>query len=190
MLSRIDAARIAEGDPLPPETEVAAWPPALVDELYRTERPKLLRLLSRQTCSETAQDVVQQVFARLAALDDQQARAIRSPAAYVREAVRNVLRDNARAAGRQRLHLHISTDEVAVAGPDPVAALEARDRLARLEQAMLRLKPFTRQIFLAHRLDGYSYAEIAERTGLSEKGVEKQMSRAIKQLGRHLRRHD
>ena len=55
---------------------------------------------------------------------------------------------------------------------------------------MLRLKPLTRQIFLACRLDGYSYAEIAEQTGLSIRGVEKQMSRAIKQLGRHLRDHD
>ncbi len=77
-----------------------------------------------------------------------------------------------------------------MASGDPVAALEARDRLARIEEAVLRLKPLTREIFLACRLDGYSYAEIAERTGLSVRGVEKQMSRAIKQLGRHLRAHD
>ncbi len=77
-----------------------------------------------------------------------------------------------------------------MASGDPVAALEARDRLARIEEAVLRLKPLTREIFLACRLDGYSYAEIAERTGLSVRGVEKQMSRAIRQLGRHLRAHD
>ena len=56
--------------------------------------------------------------------------------------------------------------------------------LRRLERAMLRLRPKTREIFLAHRLDGYSYTEIAARTGLSVKGVEKQMSKAIAQLDR------
>jgi RNA polymerase sigma-70 factor (ECF subfamily) len=47
---------------------------------------------------------------------------------------------------------------------------------------MLRLRPLTREIFMAHRLDGYTYREIAARTGLSVKRVEKHMSRAIAQL--------
>ena len=58
--------------------------------------------------------------------------------------------------------------------------------MARLEQAVARLKPLTREIFLAQRVDGYTYPEIAKETGLSVKGVEKQMSKAIKQLRRHL----
>lgn len=45
----------------------------------------------------------------------------------------------------------------------------------------------TRNVFLARRLDGYSYVEIAERTGLSVRAVEKQMSRAIQQLAKHMR---
>ncbi len=49
---------------------------------------------------------------------------------------------------------------------------------------MARMKPKTREIFLAHRLDGMSYAEIAEVTGMSVSGVEKQMIRAIAQLAR------
>ena len=50
---------------------------------------------------------------------------------------------------------------------------------------MRSMKPKTREIFMAHRLDGLTYAQIAERTGLSIKGVEKQMSRAMAQLLRH-----
>ena len=53
---------------------------------------------------------------------------------------------------------------------------------------MLHLKPKTRAIFLAHRVHGLSYAEIANRTGLSVKGVEKQMSKAIAHLDRMLER--
>ena len=70
------------------------------------------------------------------------------------------------------------------AGPDPVGQLESRDLLRRLERAMLRLRPKTREIFMAHRVEGLTYAEIAERTGLSVKGVEKQMSKALRHLDR------
>ncbi|MFT2658027.1 RNA polymerase sigma factor, partial [Escherichia coli] len=59
--------------------------------------------------------------------------------------------------------------------------------MRRLERALDRLKPLTRNVFLARRLDGYSYVEIAERTGLSVRAVEKQMSRAIQQLAKHMR---
>jgi RNA polymerase sigma-70 factor (ECF subfamily) len=60
--------------------------------------------------------------------------------------------------------------------------------LRRLEAAMLRLRPKTREIFMAHRVHGLSYAEISERTGLSIKGVEKQMAKAIVQIDRILDR--
>ena len=90
---------------------------------------------------------------------------------------------------RDLLHGKRTYGEIAKS-PEGIPTNILADRLARLEQAVLRLKPLTRQIFLACRLDGYSYVEIAEQTGLSVRGVEKQMSRAIKQLGRHLRHHD
>jgi RNA polymerase sigma-70 factor (ECF subfamily) len=67
-------------------------------------------------------------------------------------------------------------------GDDLQAQLEARDILGRLEAAMLRLAPKTRKVFVARRIDGYSYKEIAARTGLSVKRVEKHMTRAIAQL--------
>lgn len=41
---------------------------------------------------------------------------------------------------------------------------------------------------MAHRMEGLTYTEIAERTGLSVKGVEKQMSKALVQLDRMLNR--
>ena len=41
---------------------------------------------------------------------------------------------------------------------------------------------------MARRVDGLSYDEIAERTGLSHKAIEKQMARAIAHLDRTLGR--
>ena len=85
---------------------------------------------------------------------------------------------------RSQSTLEIASDQQV----DQVAVLESRDTLRRLEQAMGKLKPKTREIFLAHRIHGFTYAEIAERTGLSVKGVEKQMSKAIAKIDRLLDR--
>jgi RNA polymerase sigma-70 factor (ECF subfamily) len=83
---------------------------------------------------------------------------------------------------------HFPADEGALVGIDQQRLLESRDMLTRVEAAMLKLRPKTREIFMAHRIDGLSYAEIAERTGLSIKGVEKQMSKAIAQIDRMMDR--
>jgi RNA polymerase sigma factor (sigma-70 family) len=56
----------------------------------------------------------------------------------------------------------------------------------RLERAMRMLPRLTRELFLAHRLDGMPYAEIAQRTGLSVREVERQMARAIIAIDRSL----
>ena len=188
--SEISRQPLDEGDPLPPGHDRVAVQSDPLDSLYREERPSLLRFLSRLTGQDKAEDIVQQVFSRMAGKSESARVPIRAPRAYLRQAARNMLRDEAKMAGYTREHCHVPIEDLSLSSGDPVAALEARDRLARIEQAVLRLKPLTREIFLACRLDGYSYAEIAERTGLSVRGVEKQMSRAIKQLGRHLRAHD
>lgn len=174
---------VGSDQPLPHNGESAPTSSQL-ETLYRAQRPKLLRLLSRRTTPEHAQDIVQQVFARVAALSADRAGAIASPEAYLRRSATNVLRDDARVAVRRSTQLHGPDDEVELLAPDLIATLEARDMLNRLEAMMLRLKPKTREIFLAHRIDGYSYAEIAFRTGMSIKGVEKQMSKAIAHLDR------
>ena len=72
----------------------------------------------------------------------------------------------------------------AVPDDDEHRRLEARDSLARLEAAIRRLKPKTREIFLSHHLEGLNYAEIAARYGMSVSGVEKQMGRAFDEIHR------
>ncbi|WP_232496208.1 RNA polymerase sigma factor [Novosphingobium kaempferiae] len=67
--------------------------------------------------------------------------------------------------------------------PDP-------ERLRRLEEAVLQVPRLNRQIFLAARVDDMSVAEIARRTGLSQRQVIKRLGRAIKVIGRHLRSSD
>jgi RNA polymerase sigma-70 factor (ECF subfamily) len=112
---------------------------------------------------------------------------IEQPEAFLRHVSINLLRDWGRAKAlreRSQPTLELASEEQF----DQVAALESRDTLRRLEHAMSKLKPRTREIFLAHRIHGFTYAEIADRTGLSIKGVEKQMSKAIAKIDRLLDR--
>lgn len=64
------------------------------------------------------------------------------------------------------------------------------ERLERLEAALLSMPRRRREIFLAVRLDAMTYADIAYRTGLSVRAVERQMTRAIVHIGHHLRDTD
>lgn len=63
---------------------------------------------------------------------------------------------------------------------------EQQELLERMEKIMLRLPRMTREIFMAHRLDDMPYEEIARRTGLSVRKVERHMYRAILALTRGL----
>ena len=56
----------------------------------------------------------------------------------------------------------------------------------RLERAMRTVPRTTREVFLAHRLDHMSYGDIAERTGLSVREVERRIARAIIAMDRSL----
>ena len=63
--------------------------------------------------------------------------------------------------------------------PDP-------DLLRRLEKAMLNIPKLQREIFMAHRLDNMPYDEIARRTGLTVRQVERHIARAIYKLSKQL----
>ena len=181
-----NGSAIAEGDALPPEDVARPHDIEALGPLYRVEKPRLLSLLRRRASPDEAAEHVQQAFIRLADLDPRRRAAISSPRAYLKKVVLNLSNDAARAALRNSKRAHIPADEVDLVAPDQLAALEARDMLCRLEAALLRLKPRTREIFLAHRFDGYSYAEIAGRTGLSIDAVKWHMSKAIAHIDRLL----
>lgn len=63
-------------------------------------------------------------------------------------------------------------------GPTAEATLLAKERLARIAEGLVDVGVKTRRIFLAHRLDGMTYQEIAQLHGLSVSAVEKHMAKA------------
>ncbi|TPG15799.1 sigma-70 family RNA polymerase sigma factor [Sphingomonas koreensis] len=85
-----------------------------------------------------------------------------------------VRRERASRAFRRTIAAHNNS-----APPDPAM-------MARLEDAARRMPRFQREIFLAVRLDDYSYAEIAERTGITPKQVERLFAQALGNFCRNL----
>ncbi|MGC6331824.1 RNA polymerase sigma factor, partial [Rhizorhabdus sp. FW153] len=180
--------RLAEDDPFPPEDRVRVRPVTLLDTLYRAQAPKLLRFFARRTGrDDDAQDLVQESFDRFVQADVR-ATPIEQPEAYLGQIAKNLLRNRARAAIARSMVVQSPELVDRARTADPTGQLEARADLKQLEIILANMRPKTRDIFIAHRIEGLSYKDIAERTGLSVKGVEWQMSQAIQQIDRAMRR--
>jgi RNA polymerase sigma-70 factor (ECF subfamily) len=63
--------------------------------------------------------------------------------------------------------------------PDP-------ELLRRMEIAIMNMPKKQRDIFLAHRVHGLSYGEIAHRTGLTVRQVQRHMARALYKLSKQM----
>lgn len=160
---------------------------AALAALYRREAPGLARTIARRRALEDPEDLVQDAFVRLVRLPRGLA-SLDVPGAYLRRIAGNLLRDRGRSDARRCRASHVPAGDDTLPSFDPHKQLESRDMLRRVEAAIERLPDRTREIFVAHRIEGLSYAEIAERTGLSVKGVEKQMSKALVRIDRLMAR--
>lgn len=177
----IDAA----GDGTLSGSEPAGSAPAAIsplERLYRTQASRLRRYFSRRTGSDDAGDLVQETFVRFASAAAVGQSQIDCPEAYLTQVATNLLRDRARAAAHNALYLQQQANAAAGRCVDPYPLLESRDALRGLEQALSRLNPRRRKIFLLHRLEDMTYAEIGTVVGMSEKGVKKQMAKALFEL--------
>jgi RNA polymerase sigma factor (sigma-70 family) len=145
-------------------------------KLFLSERRRLVRLVGRIVgCRDTAEDIAQDAFLRLwgrtvgsddisllfrtgqnLAIDHMRARQVRTTFAEGVTAEQFTLRD---------------------AQPDDAAA--ARQELDGLMAVLRGLPERTQRAFLLNRLDGLSYAEIAEVLDVSVSTVEKDIIRAL-----------
>ena len=65
---------------------------------------------------------------------------------------------------------------------DPQFQLESAEFKQKLEDAIHALPEGQREVFLMNRIQKMTYAEIAESLGVSQKAVEKRMSKALKKM--------
>lgn len=172
-----------DDDPLPPDDRLTSdHLRAELESVYRARAVQLAHQLGRQGAPDGL-DVVHDAFARLLAIAAPRFLSITKPQAYLAKVSRNLQHDRGRNRG---IHDCWAKEMAATAVDhhDQVVYLESRDTLRRLEAAVLKLKPRTREIFLARRVKGLSYEEISELTGLSANAIEKHMAKAIAKLSR------
>ena len=147
-----------------------------IASVFDRAAPKLRRYFRAHGFRAEADDMVQECFSRTIG------RSADNPEAYLMRVAVHVAIDQWRARGKQQ---HVSLEDFDLAGPDPLAQIEAADLLRRVEASLANLGPKTREIFLQHRIDGLTYPELAARHGLSLHGVEYHMAKALAFLRRH-----
>ena len=137
-------------------------------------------LMRRGRTVHDADDLVQEAWVRLACYEREQA--VTQPEAFLMRTALNLSIDT----HRRRLSQGeaVLLDEVVLVDtrPSAEATLLARERIARLSVCLGRLSAKTREIFLAHRVDGLSYQEIARHHQLSISTVEKHVAKATLQV--------
>jgi RNA polymerase sigma factor (sigma-70 family) len=134
-------------------------------------------LMRRGRSEHDADDLVQEAWVRLACYEREHA--VATPEAFVMRAALNLSIDSHRMRVRHGEEVLLEDAVLIDASPSAEAVLLARERVARLSECLGRLNPKTREIFLAHRIDGISYQEIARRHKLSLSSVEKHIAKAV-----------
>ena len=152
--------------------------PTEVALLYQSHHAWLSGWLrSRVGCHEHAADLAQDTFVRL--LRARHVSPLKEPRAYLSSIARGLMIDQFRRRALERAYqeslAHLPEAEV----PSEEDKLVILDSLERLDRALHQLKPRVRQAFLLAQLDGLTYAQIAERLGISVRTVNNHMAKAV-----------
>ena len=105
---------------------------------------------------------------------------------------RNLCIDHYRSVRKERETIDhgVDTADIAPAAPDPgpIAALEQRDRVVLLRQALAALPETLRTAVLLRDIQELSYQEIADKLQLPEGTVKSRINRGRTELARQIRR--
>ena len=141
--------------------------------------------IQRRTGRRDSEDLLQSAFLKLLELKPSN---IRNVEAYLVRTAQNTAHDTGRRERNGPLSFIEDEDikEFPCNGPTPVETVMSRQRLDILEEAIRDLDARTREIFLLHRVEDLSYAQIAKRFGCSVSNVEKHISKALAFLTKRL----
>ncbi|RRN63522.1 RNA polymerase sigma factor [Caulobacter sp. 602-1] len=133
-------------------------------------------------------DLVQEVFTRIAARDSEEP--IEHLGGFVFQIAANVLADRARRRFARKAEAHVPFDAERHGDHDfdPHRILAGKETLRAATEALLAMPHRTRTIFVLHRLEGRKVREIALQLGISVSAVEKHMVKAMQHLSAVRRR--
>jgi RNA polymerase sigma-70 factor (ECF subfamily) len=146
---------------------------------YRRELHRYLLRRLRQP--QDVDDLAQEVYMRLLRIDDE--KCIHKPLAYLYGTASHVLADYRIEVEAEHKHVSVSSEMVEEWENTPGCVLpdDIADRLnlqQQIDRALAQLPPTHAAVLLAHKRDGLSYDEVAEKLGLSIHTVEKYVTQA------------
>jgi RNA polymerase sigma-70 factor (ECF subfamily) len=147
-------------------------------EVLATVRGALRR---RGRTENEAEDLVQEAWLRLACYEDSR-QPVEQPEAFLMRTALNLSIDAHRTSSSRGEHVLLENVVLIDTAPSAEAVLLARERMARLAAGLGRLTERTRDVFLAHRVDGLSYSEIAKIHGISITSVHQHIAKATLRL--------
>lgn len=133
-------------------------------------------LMRRGRTEHDADDLVQEAWVRLACYERE--REVVEPEAFLMRAALNLSLDAHRIARNHGEQLVVDEVVLVDTSPGTEAIVLGRERMVRLSECLGQLQPRTREIFLAHRVDGMRYQDIALQHGMSVSAVEKHIAKA------------
>lgn len=145
------------------------------------ERGRLLRFLAARGAGDEAEDMLHDLWQRVAAAPGAP---IADSVSYLFRAAENLMRDRRRStvSRARRQHDWHETSAPENEAPQGERALIAREQLRRVEEALEALGPRVGQVFRRYRLDGIGQAAIAQELGVSLSSVEKDLQKAYRAL--------
>jgi RNA polymerase sigma-70 factor (ECF subfamily) len=138
--------------------------------------------LARRTHDLDIDDIVQEMYARLAALDD--AEKISNPRQYASQTAISIALNLVRHARVVPMIAIGEFEGLELASLEPSAEeiVSSQEELRQLENTLAELPDTCRTAFLLRRVEGLSQKEVAEKLGVSIKAVEKYTARSIRLL--------
>jgi len=153
------------------------------------ERARFVRFLRARGAGDDAEDVLHDLWQRVAAAP---AQPVADPVSYLFRAAENLMRDRRRSdssrARRQQDWHDVSLpphDE-----PPGVAMLIARERLGEAAEVLAALGPRVSTVFHRARLDAVPQPVIARELGVSLSSVEKDLQKAYRALAQLRKKFD
>jgi RNA polymerase sigma factor (sigma-70 family) len=165
----------------------------LLRAFFERRENLVLFLAARTRDMATAEDLVQDLYLKIAGLDP--GAEVRAPEALLYRMAANLMVDHVRSAQRSsRRSAEWRRETQALLGGHDVAQEAAadevvigRERVRQLAAAVASLPPQMGRAFRLHKLDGMSQAQTAQAMGVSVKMVEAHIAAAIRQLAQRLR---
>jgi RNA polymerase sigma factor (sigma-70 family) len=136
--------------------------------------------------ADTADLIQDTVLRTLSRLDAFQPRHPNALGAYLREAVRNRIRDEHRRVARHGIPVAMP-DAIHDPAPSPLDAAISSALEGRYRAALARLTPKEQELIVAHLELGYSHDQLACMIGRSRNAARMALRRAVCRLAEHMR---